>query len=309
MTRARLPNSVVANWPVGVRGDAGEVTASLETADTTEPLAQDANAVVVSGGLDPDVPYHVPQGEPTPFGVPLSRGTPEDWGRPGREPLVPWEWTLLCDAEWGKEWTKRRSPVARAFRALWAAPLAKEIWLLALGQEVANEVNTHASLSYEWRRCLAFGYCRQKYCPAAKPQGLTLAELGDAWLENGLFQFFEGCQERWRVSLPKAGVEITTRLHAVARNNRSLRATAAFLGLVKPSAAVRPSGTRMELCFYELAMRAQEVRRLDCQASRDLLFLTLAVHAFATIERRGDLLTKDTSKETKKRAKHKKKRR
>ena len=239
--------------------------------------------------------FYVPGGAVLPFGVALSYGTPSDWGTPGRLPLVPWQWVSLCDAKWGPEWLERSSPVAQAFRCLWCEPMAREVWLMSDDKYGEHHTIQHDLLDDTWRRALAFEYCARKYYPAEKPDGITQCELGDCWLENALFEFYGGCQQQWGHVFPVAGGGITSRLQSKARGNDCLFATAVWLGLVDPSTPTSQEhhvGQRMELTFYELATRVWEPRRSDSRASRDILFLTLAVHAFRVIETNPILLTK-----------------
>ena len=185
------------------------------------------------------------------------------------------------------------SEVSVAFQALWSTPLAKEVLRKARKAMTSTVLMEHACLSFEWRRIIGFPYCIRKYDPKHKPQGLTLGELGDAWLENALYQFIEGSEEMWLTKFPRAGKGFTTRIHAEARNNACLLDTATFLGIVRPDdhAAEHATGTLMELCFHELAWRAQDERRDDHQEARNILFLAVAAHVFIVVDKCRDLLT------------------
>ena len=131
-----------------------------------------------------------------------------------------------------------------------------------------------------------FPYCRRKYDSSSFPEGLTRAQLGDAWLENGLFCFIESAESRWRTRFPVAGRGFTSKIHAQARDNAYLKDTAVFLGLADYGilSGEHGTGTQMELLFYELACRVWDGQSWDNLKAADLLFLTVAVHVFIVMD-------------------------
>ena len=234
------------------------------------------------------------------FGVPLSHGTPADWGVLPCGPHVPREWLILCNATWGREWFRSRDEASEAFRALWRTPIARDVRREVMDRWVAPVARIpHDLLPLEWQRIITFRHWSldpKMYDREARPQGLTRSELSDAWIEVAFAQFIEGNEGRWKTFFPEADSGIVSRIHYQARSNVLLLATAKFLGLVRDeesSPLYTGSGT-LVLCLGELAWRALEGKRGDCQLCKDLLFLTLAAHVFGVVERRRAYLIRET---------------
>ena len=222
-----------------------------------------------------------------PFGIPLTQGTPSTWIVPQRGLVAPREWDLLCRASWGAGWHSPHSELAVSVNRIWRTQFAWEVRRQVQAYSKGpSKRTTHDCLSPEWRSMIDFPYCRRKYDSSSFPEGLTRAQLGDAWLENGLFCFIESAESRWRTRFPVAGRGFTSKIHAQARDNAYLKDTAVFLGLADYGilSGEHGTGTQMELLFYELACRVWDGQSWDNLKAADLLFLTVAVHVFIVMD-------------------------